>query len=106
MKIIHLMTTVTTPVAVVSRMRAVEAFSPAGPHPRERLHSGAGKLFRRLRRLLNDLVADAIADREHRVAQFALRNPSDVELKDFGSYCGEAGNALHRYRELKFATRR
>ena len=93
-------------VAILSQMRAVEAFSPAGPDLRERLHSGAGKLSRRLRRMINDWVAGAIAYRERRVTQFALRNLSDIELKDFGAYRGNPGSALHRYRDVKFTTRR
>ena len=56
--------------------------------------------------MVNDWVAAAIAYRERRVTQFALRNLSDIELKDFGVYRGNPGSALHRYRDVKFATRR
>ena len=102
MKKICLMTTVTmvVAVAVLSQMRAVEAFGPAGPNLRERLHSAAGKLSRRLRRMINDWVAAAIAYREHRVTLFALRNLSDAELKDFGADRGSPRGALHRYRNV------
>ncbi|MGZ3361233.1 MAG: hypothetical protein ACXU84_18045 [Xanthobacteraceae bacterium] len=108
MKKIYLMTAVTmaVAVAVLSRMRAAEAFSPEGPNLPERLHSAAGKLFRRVRRMINDWVAGTIAYRERRVTQFALRNLSDIELKDFGAYRGNPGSVLHRYRDLKFTTRR
>jgi hypothetical protein len=105
MKKIYLRTAMTmvVAVAVLARMRA---FSPAAPDLRQRLHSGAGKLSGFLRRMVNDWVAAAIAYRERRVTQFALRNPSDIELKDFGGYRGNPGSALHRYRGVKFATRR
>jgi uncharacterized protein YjiS (DUF1127 family) len=108
MKKIHLMTTVTmvVAVAVLSRMLAVAAFSPAGPNLQGRLHSGAGKLFRRLRRMINDRVADALAYRERRVTQFALRNLSDIELKDFGACRRSPGSAFHRCRDVNFTTRR
>jgi len=106
MKNIYLMTVaaMVVAVAVLARMRAVGAFSPAGPDLRQRLHSGAGKLSRGLRRLVNDWVAAAIAYRERRVALFALRNLSDPELKDFGVYRGSPRGAFHR--DVKFATRR
>lgn len=108
MKKVYLITTVTmvVAVAVLSQMRAVEAFSPAGPNLRERLHSGAGKLFRRLRRMINDWVAGAIAYRERRLTQFALRNLSGAESDDFDVPRGSAGSAFRRYRNVKFATRR
>jgi hypothetical protein len=99
MKKICLMTMVVA-VAVLSRMWAVEALSPAGPNLRERLHSAAGKWSRRLRRMVDDWVAAAIAYREHRVTLFALRNFSDAELRDFGVYRGSPGSAFHRYRDL------
>jgi hypothetical protein len=107
MKKIYLMTTVTmvVAVAVLSRMLAVAAFSPAGPNLQERLHSGAGKLFRRLRRMINDRVADALAYRERRVTQFALRNLSDIE-KDFGTCRRSPRSAFHRCRDVNFTTRR
>jgi hypothetical protein len=108
MKKINLMTTVTTvvAVAVLSQIRDVGAFSPAGLHLRERLHSGAGKLFRRLRRMINDRVAGAIAYRERRVTQFALRNLRDADSSDFDVARGSPGSAFHRYRNVKFTTRR
>jgi uncharacterized protein YjiS (DUF1127 family) len=108
MKKIYLMTTVTMvdAVAVLSRMRAVESFGSIGRNLREQLHSGAGKLFRRLRRMINARVAAAIAHRERRVTQFALRNLSDIELKDFGAYRGNPASVLHRRGDVKFATRR
>jgi uncharacterized protein YjiS (DUF1127 family) len=106
MKKIYLMTAATIAIAVWSQMRATEVFSPDGANLRERLHSGAGRLFRRVRRMINDQVAGAIAYRERRVTQFALRNLSDVELKDFGAYRGNPGSVLHRYRGLTFTTRR
>ncbi len=103
MKKIHLMTAMTMVVAVLAQMRALR---PAGPALRQQLHSGAGKLSGCLLRMVNDWVAAAIAYRERRVTQFALRNPSDIELKDFGAYRRKSGSALHRYRDVKFATRR
>ena len=108
MKKIYLMRAATTvvAVAVLSQMRAAEVFGSDGANLRERLHSGAGRLFRRVRRMINDWVAGAIAYRERRVTQFALRNLSDVELKDFGAYRGNSGSVLHRDRGLKFTTRR
>jgi hypothetical protein len=104
MKKICLMTTVTmvVAVAVLSQMLAAGAFSPV----QERLHSGAGKLFRRFRRMINDWVAGAIAYRERRVTQFALRNLFDIELKDFGAYRRNPGSAFHRCRGVNFTTRR
>lgn len=106
MKKLYLMTAATIAVAVLSQMRAAEVYSPNGANLRERRHSGAGRLFRRVRRMINDWVAGAIAYRERRVTQFALRNLSDVGLKDFGAYRGNPGSVLHRYRGLKFTTRR
>jgi uncharacterized protein YjiS (DUF1127 family) len=106
MKKIYLMTAVTMAVAVLSKMQAAEASSPEGPNLPERLHSAAGKLFRRIRWMINDWVAGTIAYRERRVTQFALRNLSDIELKDFGDYRGNPESVLHRYRDLKFITRR
>jgi uncharacterized protein YjiS (DUF1127 family) len=108
MKKICLMTAVTMVVAaaVLSRMRAVEALSPAGPNPRERLHSAAGKWSRRLRRMVDDWVAAAIAYRERRVTLFALRNFSDAELRDFGVYRASSGSFFHRHRDVKFTSRR
>lgn len=108
MKKIHLMTAVTMVVAaaVPPRMQAAEAFSPGVANLRERLHVGTGKLFRRVRRMINDRVAGAIAYRERRVTRFALRHLSDIELKDFGAYRGNPGSVLRRERELKFTTRR
>ena len=50
-------------------------------------------------------VAGAIAHRERRVTQFALRNLSDIELKDFGAYRGDPVSVLRR-RDVKLATRR
>jgi uncharacterized protein YjiS (DUF1127 family) len=102
------MTTVTmvVAVAVLSRMLAAGAFIPAGPNLPERLHSGAGKLFRRFRRMINDWVAGAIAYRERRVTQFALRNLSDIELRDFGAHRRSPGSAFHRCRDVNFTTRR
>lgn len=84
---IYLMTaaTMVAAVAILSPMRAAGALGPAGPNLRERLHSVAGKLSRGLRRMVNDRVAAAIAYREHRVTLFALRNPSDPELRDVGA---------------------
>ena len=108
MKKIYLMTTVTMAVAdpVSSVMRAAQAFGPDGANLRERLHAGAGKLFRRVGRMINDRVAGAIAYRERRLTQCALRNLSDIELKDFGAYRGNPGSVHHRYRDVKFTTRR
>jgi hypothetical protein len=108
MKKIYLMTaaTMVAAVAVVLRMQAVGALSPAGPNLGKRLHSGAGKLSRWIRRMINDWVAAAIAYREHRVTQFALRNLSDPEPMDFGIYRGSPGGAFRRYRDARFATRR
>jgi uncharacterized protein YjiS (DUF1127 family) len=108
MEKIYLMSAVTmvVAVAVLSRMRAVGALSPAGPNLRQRLHSGAGKLLRRLRRMINDWVAGAIAYREHRVTLFALRNLSGPELKDFGVYRGSPAGACRRDRDVKLATGR
>lgn len=108
MKKICLMSVATMVVAfaVLSQMRAVEAFGPAGQNLRQRLHSAAGKLSRHLRRMINDRVAAAIADREQRVAPFALRELSDAELKDFGRDRGGAGGAFHRYRNVKLTTMR
>ena len=105
MKKIYLMTAMTMVVAVAV-LALMRAFKPAGPDLRQRLHSGAGKLSGFLLRMVNDWVAAAIAHRERRVTQFALRNPSDIELKDFGGYRGNPGSALPRYRDVKFATRR
>jgi uncharacterized protein YjiS (DUF1127 family) len=102
MKKICLMTAVTmvVAVAVLSQMRAVEALSSAGANLRERLHSAAGKWSRRLRRMVDDWVAAAIAYREHRVTLFALRNFSDAELRDFGVSRGSSGSAVHRHRDV------
>lgn len=88
MKKIYLMTAATMVVAVAVLARI------------------AGRLFRRVRRMIDDWVAGAIAYRERRVTQFALRNLSDPELKDFRVYRGTPRGAIHRYRDVKFATRR
>lgn len=105
---IHQMTKVTMveAAAVSPRMRAVEGFGPNGPNLRERLRFETGKLSRRLRRMINDWVADAIAHRERRVVQFALRNLFDIELKNSGACGGNPGSILHRHRDVRFATRR
>jgi hypothetical protein len=106
MKKIYLMTTVTmvVAVAVLSQMPAVRAFNPAGTNLQERLNCCAGKLFRRFGRMINDWVAGAIAYRERRVTQFALRSLSDIELKDFGAYRRSPGSAFHR--DVNVTTRR
>jgi uncharacterized protein YjiS (DUF1127 family) len=88
MKKIYLMTAATMVVAVAVLARI------------------AGRLFRRVRRMIDDWVAGAIAYRERRVTQFALRSLSDPELKDFSAYRGNSGSLFHRYRDVKFATRR
>ncbi len=108
MKKIYLMTAVTliVTIAVLSQMRSAEAFAPAGPGLRQRLHAAARKTFRRLRRLLDNLVAAGIAYREHHVTLSALRNLSDTELKDFGVYRGSPRSAFHRYRDVKFTSPR
>jgi hypothetical protein len=105
MKKIYLMTSVVA-VAVLSQMPAARAFSPAGPNLQERLNSCAGKLFRRFRRMINDWVAGAIAYRERRVTQFALRSLSDIELKEFGAYRRNPGSDFHRCRDVNVTTRR
>ena len=108
MKKIYLMTAVTTIVAVSvrSRMRAAETLSPAGPDLRERLYFAARKLSRRLRRMVDNWVAAALAYREQQATLSALRNLSDAELKGFGVYRGRPGSALHRYRDIKLSSRR
>ena len=108
MKKIYSMTAVTMVVAIPlsSLMRAVEALGPDGENLRERLHAVAGRLFRRVRRMINDRVAGAIANRERRLTQDALRNLSDIELKDFGAYRGNRSSVLHRCRDVQFTTRR
>lgn len=108
MKKIYLMTAVTMIVAVSvrSQMRAAETFSPAGPDLRERLHSAARKLSRRLRRMVDNWVAAALAYREQQAMLSALRNLSDAELKDFGVYRGSPGSALHRNCDVKLLNRR
>ena len=108
MKKIHLMTAVTMVVAdpVSSLVRAAQAFGPDGANLRERLRAGAGKLLRRVGRMINDRVAGAIAYRERRLTRFALRNLSDIELNEFGACRGNPGSVHHRYRDVRFTTRR
>ena len=108
MKNIHQMTATTMVFAgaALSSMRAVKTFSPDDASPWERLHSAADKLLRRIWRMINDGVADAIARRERCVTQFALRNLSNIEMRDFGACRGNPGSVLHRIRDVKFTTRR
>jgi uncharacterized protein YjiS (DUF1127 family) len=107
MKKFYLMPAMTMVIAaaVSTRMQAAAA-SGSDANPRRRSHIGAGNLARRVRRTINDWVAGAIARRERRVTRFALRNLSDIELKDFGAYRGNPGSALRRDRDLKSTTRR
>ncbi len=108
MKKIHLMTAAiaVVAVAVVSQLRTVEAFKPVRPDLSANLRFMAGKLSRRLRRLVNNWVAAAIAYREHQATLSALGKLSDAELKDFGVYRGSLGSPFHRYRDVKFSARR
>jgi uncharacterized protein YjiS (DUF1127 family) len=108
MKKIYLMSAVAmiAVVAAVSRMRAAEVLSPAGPASRQRLYAAAARLSRRLRRSVNNWIAAMIAYRAHQATLAALGNLSDPELKDFGVYRGSPGSAFHRHRDLKCTSTR
>lgn len=99
-------TAVTAVVAVAARIRTVEALRPAGRNLPEGLRSRASRLFRRLRRLIDNSVAAAIAYREQQATLSTLGKLSDAELRDFGVYRGSPASPFHRYRGVKSATKR
>jgi len=102
------MTAVTAVVSVslVPKILAAEAFRPARASLQQELHSATGRLSRRLRRLLNNWVAAAIAHREQQATLSVLRSRSDAELKGFGIYRGGLGRAHDRRRGNELVARR
>jgi uncharacterized protein YjiS (DUF1127 family) len=106
MKKIYLITAVIVVItsSIVPQLSAAEALRPARPRLPAKPQSAARRLSRRLRRLVNNWVATALAHREQQAALFALRKLSDAEFKDFGVYRGSLGSAEDRHRGVKFGS--
>jgi uncharacterized protein YjiS (DUF1127 family) len=90
MKKIYLATViaVVVTISIASYLLAVGVLEPATPGVFARLRSCVSSFLGGLKGLLDDWTAAALARRERQAAIFALRQFSDLELKDIGLYRG------------------